>query len=280
MNNGPDHECLEKLCGHNHYLPMELSSLVLRVKSPERLARFYAGKLGMAVQSEVDGRHLSYAGNGAALVFKQAQTDDSYRGSPVARYWKIGITLPNVDIAYQQLSAAGVEVSRPRQFQDIGYMCHLADPEGFSIELLQHHFESNRPPGCGNTQLPLGGGARIGQVTLRTTDIAAEMDAYRDQLGMKLLSVQPVVTHGFTLYFLAMTNEQPPIEDLKAVGNREWLWQRPYTTLEFQHLERSDEQVVLDPAGRPGFEGIVISGSSVPGPHLEDGTGGRVYLTS
>ena len=53
---------------------------------------------------------------------------------------------------------------------------------------------------------------------------------------MKLLSIQPVKRYNFTLYFLAFTEEDPPIlEDLEAVENREWLWQRPYSTLELQH---------------------------------------------
>jgi catechol 2,3-dioxygenase-like lactoylglutathione lyase family enzyme len=279
MNNDLDHDCLENLSRRTHYLRMEFSSVVLRAQSPERLARFYTSILGMTEQVTDDARHLSYVGKDALLVLKQAEAIDASCDSPGDRYWKIGITLPDVDIAYQQLSVAGVEVSRPHQFQDIGYMCHLTDPEGFSIELLQHYFDTNRPPGYGNADLPLGGGARIGQVTLRTTDIAADLAFYRDQLGMKLLSVQPVETHGFTLYFLALTNEAPPAEDLKAVENREWLWQRPYTTLEFQHLERSDEPVVLEKSGCPGFEGIVVSGSSLADPHLEDGFGGRVYLT-
>ena len=34
---------------------------------------------------------------------------------------------------------------------------------------------------------------------------------------------------------MAFTSDDPPHpEDLNSVGNREWLWQRPYTTLEIQ----------------------------------------------
>ncbi|NNE21637.1 MAG: VOC family protein, partial [Rhizobiales bacterium] len=248
--------------------------------SPARLARFYTGALGMTEQVRDDGHHLSYGGKDASLILRQAGADDSYQANPLDRYWKIGITVPNVDIAHHQLYRGGIEVSTPRQFQDIGYMCHLRDPEGFSIELLQHHFDTNRPVTAGEPDAPLGGGTRIGQVTLRTSDIAADLAFYRDQLGMKLLSIQPVETHGFALYFLAMTDEEPPISDLYALRNHEWLWQRPYTTLEFQHLNQSDDQVVLDGAVEPGFEGIVVSGTNLPGPHLADGSGGMVYLTN
>ena len=91
------------------------------------------------------------------------------------RYWKIGITLPNVDMAVAQLRGRGVEVSEPKQFQDIGYMSHLADPAGYQIELLQHDFESNRPVDAGDRDAVLGGGARVAQVTLRTNDLAGAL---------------------------------------------------------------------------------------------------------
>ena len=58
---------------------------------------------------------------------------------------------------------------------------------------------------------------------------------YRAQLGMRLLSIQDIPQHSFSLYFLGFTEEEPPCADLRSVGVREWLWQRPYTTLEIQY---------------------------------------------
>ena len=53
---------------------------------------------------------------------------------------------------------------------------------------------------------------------------------------MKMLSIQDVSTYGFCLYFLAFTSETPPVpSDLASVRNREWLWQRSFTSLEIQH---------------------------------------------
>ena len=56
---------------------------------------------------------------------------------------------------------------------------------------------------------------------------------------MKLLSRQQVTVYGFELYFLAAVSEEeatkmPDPNDVDSVGNREWLWQRDYTTLELQ----------------------------------------------
>ena len=62
------------------------------------------------------------------------------------------------------------------------------------------------------------------------------LELYRDKLGMKLLSIQDVSNYGFCLYFLAFMCDSPPCPaDLHSVANREWLWQRPYTTLEVQY---------------------------------------------
>lgn len=257
---------------------MNLSEIRLRATSPERLAYFYVGTLGMVAREQDDDIHLSYPGKDAALVLQQALTNDLYRHTQDDRYWKIGITVPNVDIAYEQLVAAGVDVSHPRQFLDIGYMCHFVDPEGFVVELLQHHFEGNRPADTGSPDEPLGGGARIGQITLRAKDIAAALAFYRDRIGMRLLSIQPVIARGFTLYFLALTDDQPPGSDLEAVENREWLWQRSYTTLEFQHLQGSDASPGLPIAGGPGFAGLTMSGTASPDTELEDELGGQVRL--
>ena len=221
-------------------MPNRIAALRFDVADPQALAAFYVQQLGMTERACEDGVRVGYDGADADLVFCQSAEGVAYTHSREGRYWKIGITLPNVDMACELLTAAGVEVSQPRQFQEIGYMAHLSDPEGFQIELLQHTFEGQPRTSEGERDVPLGGGATVGQVTYRTADITAELSHYRDALGMSLLSRQPVEEYGFDLYFLAFTDEQPPDPDIAAVTNRPWLWQRPYTTLEFQSFAGGD----------------------------------------
>lgn len=225
-----------------------LSGLRLQAEDPERLARFYADVFGMEARAEGDGWRAGYAGEDADLILLPGGS--RLQHSRDERYWKIGICLPDLDIACEQLRQKGVEVSAPHQFRDIGYMAHLHDPEGFAIELLQHDFFGNRPDEAGDASMPMGGGAHVGQVTLRTGDINAELAAHAD---MKLLSVQDVSEFGFGLHFLAYTDETPPDPDLQAVANREWLWRRPYTTLEFQHIAGAELR------DSPGFLGLEIT---------------------
>lgn len=95
---------------------------------------------------------------------------------------------------------------------------------------------------------------------------------------MKLLSIQPVTQYGFTLYFLAYTSESPPDDDLEAVQNREWLWQRPYTMLELQHFVQSEtERFDLPADGEAGYAGLVITGAAQEENRVDPG-GGKVEL--
>lgn len=233
---------------------MRLSALRLRVADPDQLADFYRDILGMSVRAEGQARRVGYTGQDADLLLMPG--GGGYSHDQGQRYWKIGITLPDVDLAAESLHKQGVAVSAPRQFLDIGYMAHLSDPEGFVIELLQHDFEGNRPENAGDPAAPFVH-ARIGQITLRTGDIAAEDKSCRAQ-GMKLLSMQDVAPYGFDLHFYAFTQESPPDPDPWAVRNREWLWKRPYTTLEFQHVQGAQ----FAPA--PDYKGLEFEGLDSP----------------
>merc|ERR1712228_248440 len=55
-------------------------------------------------------------------------------------YWKIGIVAPDIDELRQSLLSQNIAVGKASQFLDIGYLCHLSDPNGQTIELLQHTF--------------------------------------------------------------------------------------------------------------------------------------------
>ncbi|MGV6804385.1 MAG: VOC family protein [Ruegeria sp.] len=228
---------------------MRISALRLRVADPSRLAEFYRVSLGMTVCAEGDAWRVGYPGPSADLLLIPG--GGGYVHERGQRYWKIGITLPDVDRVADHLRDSGISVSRPAQFQDIGYMCHLSDPEGFVIELLQHDFEGKRPGT--DVTMEMFDRAAVGQITLRTGDILVE-NAFCRSLGLRLLSMQDVASHGFDLHFYAFTSEVPPDTDLWAVANREWLWKRPYTTLEYQHIP--DAVITRS----PDFLGIDVEG--------------------
>ena len=52
-------------------------------------------------------------------------------------YYKIGLTLPDLDRSVLHLKSQGVSVLQPRQFEDIGYMAYILDPAGAPSQLQQ-----------------------------------------------------------------------------------------------------------------------------------------------
>lgn len=231
-----------------------IHQITLRVTDPARQVRFYCDTLGM--QNFGEGC-VGYGGEQAVLQFLPA--DAPYVPERSDLYWKIALSVPDLDLAYDQMCRAGVPCSEPRQFEDVGYLAHIADPEGFAIELIDHAFQGER----GNNHCDpkaLGGGAHLSLLTLRTADIEAiEPDLLA--AGMQKLSVQPLHAYGFTLHFYGKPDDCPPDPQLTAIANRTWVYQRPYTVLEIQHVHDLDN-VTLSADGAAGFVGA--NGPSVP----------------
>ena len=194
--------------------------------------------------------------SGAAEPFETASNDF---------YWKIGITLRDLDAAVAYLRQRGLPVPAPYQFRDIGYMTKLRDPNGFIIELLQQGFEGHsQPSGDGH---PIGGQATLAHITLRITDLVAAQTYFGTRLGMRLMSVQPVRDLDFCLYFYAWSNEALPHPNLTAVENRQWLWSRPYALIELQHLESSGAEVRKVGPDCAGFNGFACATEKDAAPH-------------
>lgn len=277
-------------------LSLKLTNNIMRVKNPNELIQFYVENFGMT-NVELSTPSLSSLSYNVLILGYIKNYDEHFNvvsnkyPSPTFlelhyndvssndlslvnsgtsnAYWKIGITLYDIDYARNILLSKQVNIGNPLQFEDIGYVCHLKDPNGFHIELLQHDFQKtfddkikkNDRKGLPKDDFPLGYPCCIGQITLQANDMNQTQRFYQDLLGMKLLSIQEVPKFNFTLYFFAWTNENPPIADIKDIStNREWLWKRPYTTIEIRHFH---DQRRITPfkdlqANEYGFEGIRI----------------------
>ncbi|OLP79695.1 Lactoylglutathione lyase [Symbiodinium microadriaticum] len=245
-----------------------LAACVLRI-APARLqatSEFYRNSLGMVQVGDdlaaPNFRELRVPATRSCAVHLVA--DDTvkvaYSHSKGDLYWKIGLAVDDV-----QAAAARLGVPPGSQFRDIGFLTHMADPAGFCIELLQTTFESSAAERAERLTRPVANKATIGQdfvigqITTRITDPKRSLDFYQRVMGMKLLSVQEVAPYGFTLYFVAYTEDSPPIADLEAVENREWLYQRDYTTLELQHRwDYRPGSLRLPADDEEGMAGIVV----------------------
>jgi predicted enzyme related to lactoylglutathione lyase len=229
----------------------KLDTLELRVKNPQRQKAFYRRVFGM---SEQGSNRLGYGFRELAIRFLQG--NEAYMPQPSDLFWKITISVPNIELAYEQLKAKGVAVEEPSQFRDVGYLAQAYDPEGFNVEIIEHWFKGHRPRSTTDPRL-LGGGPHISLLTLRAADILALQPEIL-RAGMRPLSVQPVEPYGFTLYFYAFTDEAPPNPHLEAIENRTWVYQRPYTVLELQHVATLNSET--EPANlAAGYVGAQLS---------------------
>jgi catechol 2,3-dioxygenase-like lactoylglutathione lyase family enzyme len=228
----------------------KIAIIRIRCQNPKGLLKFYHDILGMELLAD---DVVGYGGAEAALQFLPGT--EPYQPGPHDLYWKVALAVPNIELAHQQLTEKGVSVGVPRQFRDVGYLAHFQDPEGFTIELIEHSFEGERRDEPIDPKR-LGGGAHLNLLTLRTADIRPIQEACA-AWGMRQLSIQPVECNGFTLYFFAFTDEQPPSSNLMAIENRTWVYQRPYTVLEVQHLHDA-EQVLKISGSQSGYLGAQV----------------------
>lgn len=262
---------------------LQLAQHTLRISDPEVSLPFYHDNLGMTLLTQrVQGAATHYflgfvePGNESTraeldlsgwqpicfleLIHNPGGVAADVRKQPDSSegYWKIAISVKDVDIARNRLVANNVEVDTPRQIPDIAYLCHFNDPDGYCIELIQHDFLDNHVAETEDSAYSLGTPPTFSLITYRVKDAAKSLKFYEGVLGMRLLSKQVVETRGFTLYFLACTDDRPPHENIENVDNREWLWKRPYTMVELQHIwgteAKPDFAYRVD--SRSGFGGV------------------------
>lgn len=250
----------------------------LDISDPKASLEFYVQRLGMRLRdtdtTSVPGAtiySLSFA-TGATLCLRHRadSISRSYRPTDNDAYWKIGVTIADVDIARERLIEQGTEVTEPVQFHDIGYLCHLDDPDGYCIELLQHRFARNHRRVTPIETEVLGHPANLGQLSLNVSSIEESLAFYRDKLGLKLLSRQDVPGRNFTLWFLGRRELNPPVDSIDAVENREWLWSLPETTLELRAFhDPVARRRAHPPEDELGFRGVGMTAAQEP--HDPDG---------
>jgi catechol 2,3-dioxygenase-like lactoylglutathione lyase family enzyme len=215
---------------------MRLDTLTLQVPDVARAKNFYTAVLGMTELENGDDS-VGYAETGG-LKLRFVECDTARKATSRDSYWKIGIVVKNLDHAFQYLKQQQyrdeeiIACSKPSQFLEIGYLCHLRDPAGLEIELLQQGFEGKHETVHGDRH-PIGGQATLAHITIRVSDLEKTKAWCVETMNKRLMSIQNVELYNFTLYFYTWSDEELPNESsLEAVENREWLWGRPYAMLE------------------------------------------------
>ena len=112
------------------------------------LRSFYGELIGMAYQKEVfktNTRHtffFDHQNPQTAISFEECEVFNKNISN--AGYWKIGITLEDIDEAVKCINSKTQDkIGLGKQFEKIGFLSHVQDSLGYTIELLQHTFLAN-----------------------------------------------------------------------------------------------------------------------------------------
>ncbi|MFD8924484.1 VOC family protein [Streptomyces mirabilis] len=111
------------------------SRILLRPTDPERSRAFYGERLGLAVHREFgtgpERGTVYFLGGGFLEVSGRSETPPS----PALRLW---LQVADADAAYEELSAAGVDIVRPPVKEPWGLIeMWIADPDGIEIVLVE-----------------------------------------------------------------------------------------------------------------------------------------------
>ena len=271
---------------------LQLSHHVLAIRNPQQSLDFYLKVIGMtllATRTCLDKTHyfLSFGAGREdnplipdyphcvlELVFDPQRTlilNPSGDGA-LPGYWKLALAVADLEVARSSLMQQGIRVSEPVQVPDVAYLCHLEDPDGYCIELIQHRLQENHEAQLLDDNSALGSATTFSLVTCRIKDPQPSIDFYQQKLGMRLISRQQVAHRGFTLYFLSCDQEAPPSTDIDNIEMREWLWQRPYALLELQHIWGTELQAdfAYPTNADNGFEKIRLLASGWSGERSRD----------
>ena len=107
----------------------KLLGLTFKSKNIEKLAVWYQKVLGMTIENQGSNGILCYFpgdddGQASLRLIQDSYLPNEEEQQPQNSrknvYWKIGLTLPDVDLARTKITNNGTNVSHPSQFRDIG----------------------------------------------------------------------------------------------------------------------------------------------------------------
>lgn len=193
--------------------PAHVARVTLQVRDLDRVARFYADALGLAVSARTDTHITLAAGDGTALLDLRLGTGLKAAGQATPGLFHTAFLLPERrDLAdwvrHARRTSLAIEGASDHLVSEAVY---LSDREGNGIEIYVDRLRSSwKPDGTGVAMatLPLDGASllaepatagpwrfpdagRIGHVHLKVGDLAAAEAFYRAELGLYVMARYP-----------------------------------------------------------------------------------------
>jgi predicted enzyme related to lactoylglutathione lyase len=112
-----------------------IGGLFFRAHDPKVLGAWYEQHLGIAPTPTSEGGTV-WQQEAGPTVFSPFPQTTKYFGD-ANKVWMVNFRVHELDKMVTQLRAAGVEVSDPESYPNLGRFARLRDPEGNPIELWQ-----------------------------------------------------------------------------------------------------------------------------------------------
>ena len=116
-----------------------IGGFFFRAHDPKALAAWYDKHLGVA-PVPADHNQQPWRQEAGPTAFAPFAQSTNYWGDPTSPHpqqWMINFRVGNIDAMVAQLHAAGIDVTPPETYGNIGRFARLHDPEGNPIELWQ-----------------------------------------------------------------------------------------------------------------------------------------------
>ncbi|MGH9736554.1 MAG: VOC family protein [Candidatus Acidiferrales bacterium] len=112
-----------------------IGGLFFRAHDPKALGNWYQQHLGIALTPTSEGETV-WQQEAGPTAFSPFPDTTKYFGDP-NKVWMVNFRVHDVDKMVAQLRTAGIEVTDPESYPNIGRFARLHDPEGNPIELWQ-----------------------------------------------------------------------------------------------------------------------------------------------
>jgi len=112
-----------------------IGGLFFRAHDPKALGNWYREHLGIGLTPTSGGEPV-WEQEAGKTIFTPFPEATKYFGDP-NKVWMVNFRVHDLDKMVAQLRTAGIEVSDPQSYPNVGRFARLHDPEGNPIELWQ-----------------------------------------------------------------------------------------------------------------------------------------------
>lgn len=237
---------------------MTVSAHRLLIKNPEATLDFYQNILGMKLlkkHESQDQTHYFLSFNEATLELVYRPENDLEvppQPSKTVGYWKFSVAVDSITSMRELLVKKGISVGEIFEVQGLALLCHLTDPNGYCIELVQKTLK------LGSVNKKAANTFNL--LTLRVKNLE-HSSAFYHSVGMKTIYTYRSEERKMTLAFLSSLDNVDAIMQKPHCSLEEKLWQSPYTLLELQHLDgtQNDPSFMYKVGEDTGFLGFELN---------------------